>query len=303
MIQNTKVIVTGGCGFIGSHLVDKLIDLSYDVHVIDDESAESNDVFYYNPKAYYYKIDIADLSVRDNYHNHIFSNASFLFHMAAESRIVPAIKDPVKATTTNVIGTVKVLELARKHQIKRVMYSSTSSVYGLKCELPTTEATPIDCLNPYSSTKLCGEEMVKLYSKMYGVDSCIFRYFNVYGERSPTKGQYAPVVGLFLKQREKNKPLIIFGNGEKRRDFIHVHDVVTANLLAMRHPQAIEGEVFNVGSGKNYSINEIASFISEDIDYEDARIGEAEHTLADIYKIRNKFGFTPIYDVKEWIIS
>jgi len=301
MIQKTKVIVTGGCGFIGSHLVDRLIDLSYDVHVIDDESAESNEVFYHNSKAHYYKIDIDDLSVHNSYHNHIFANVNFIFHMAAESRIVPAIKDPVKAATTNVIGTVKVLELARKHKIQRVMYSSTSSVYGLKCTLPTDELTQIDCLNPYSSTKFCGEEMVKLYSKMYGLDTCIFRYFNVYGERSPTKGQYAPVIGLFLKQRDENKPLVIFGNGEKRRDFVHVHDVVDANLLAMQHPTPIYGEIFNVGSGVNYSINEIASFVSDDIEYKDAREGEAENTLADIHKILNILGFVPRYEVKKWI--
>lgn len=292
-----NVIVTGGCGFIGSHLVDRLVD-NYNVYVIDDESAESNDVFYKNKKATYFKIDILD---SDKIDKSILENTKTIFHLAAESRIGPAIKNPTKATTTNVMGTVKLLELCRAYNIDRFIYSSTSSVYGLTDKLPTDESCEIDCLNPYASTKFCGEEMVRVYTKLYGVDSCIFRYFNVFGERSPTKGVYAPVIGIFLNQLKNNTALTIVGDGEQRRDFVHVYDIVQANLLAFNHKEKINGSTFNVGSGINYSMNEIASFISDNFIHIPFREGEARHTLANISKIKNILNYNPEIDVKKWI--
>jgi UDP-glucose 4-epimerase len=294
----SKVIVTGGKGFIGSHLVDKLIDLKYEVHVIDDESAESNEKFYENENAIYHKISINDLNKNNST---FFKNAIVVFHLAAESRIGPAIKDPLKAIKVNVLGTGILLELSRHFNIKKFIYSSTSSVYGLKCKIPTDEKTDIDCLNPYSATKFGGEELVRMYSKMYNLDTCIFRYFNVFGERSPTKGVYAPVIGLFFKALESNENLKIVGDGEQRRDFVHVNDVVSANILAFKHDNLLNGEVFNVGCGKNYSINEIASFISKNSEYIPFREGEARNTLANIDKIKNILNYTPNFDVKQWI--
>jgi len=298
-MNNSKnnVIVTGGCGFIGSHLVDKLVN-DYNVYVIDDESAESNDVFYKNPKATYFKLDILEA---DKIDVSILENTKTIFHLAAESRIGPAIKNPTKATTTNVMGTVKLLEICRAYKIDRFIYSSTSSVYGLTDKLPTDELCEIDCLNPYASTKFCGEEMIRVYTKLYGVDSCIFRYFNVFGERSPTKGVYAPVIGIFLNQLKNNTPLTIVGDGEQRRDFVHVYDIVQANLLAFNHKEKINGSTFNVGSGINYSMNEIASFISDNSTHIPFREGEARHTLANISKIKNVLNFDPKIDVKTWI--
>ena len=292
-----NVIVTGGCGFIGSHLVDRLVD-NYNVYVIDDESAESNDIFHKNNKAIYFKIDILDSAKIDS---SILENTKTIFHLAAESRIGPAIKNPTKATTTNVMGTVKLLELCRAYNIERFIYSSTSSVYGLTDKLPTDESCEIDCLNPYASTKFCGEEMVRVYTKLYGIDSCIFRYFNVFGERSPTKGIYAPVIGIFLNQLKNNTPLTIVGDGEQRRDFVHVYDIVQANILACNYKENINGNTFNVGSGKNHSMNEIASFISNNPTHIPYREGEARHTLADISKIKKVLNFNPKIDVKVWI--
>lgn len=294
-----NVIVTGGCGFIGSHLVDHLVD-NYNVYVIDDESAESNDIFYKNNKATYFKIDILD---SDKIDPSILQNTKTIFHLAAESRIGPAIKNPTKATITNVMGTVKLLELCRAYNIDRFIYSSTSSVYGLTDKLPTDESCEIDCLNPYASTKFCGEEMVRVYTKLYRIDSCIFRYFNVFGERSPTKGIYAPVIGIFLNQLKNNTPLTIVGDGEQRRDFVHVYDIVQANLLAFNHKEKINGSTFNVGSGINYSMNEIASFISDNSIHIPFREGEARHTLANISKIKNILNYKPEIDVKEWIYN
>jgi UDP-glucose 4-epimerase len=295
-----NIIVTGGCGFIGSHLVDQLVNDNYNVYVIDDESAESNDVFYKNPKATYFKLDILEADKIDAF---IFEKTRAIFHLAAESRIGPAIKNPTKATTTNVMGTVKLLELCRTYNIDRFIYSSTSSVYGLTEKLPTDEQCEIDCLNPYASTKFCGEEMIRVYTKLYGIDSCIFRYFNVFGERSPTKGIYSPVIGIFLNQLKNNTLLTIVGDGEQRRDFVHVHDIVQANILAFNHKEKINGSTFNVGSGVNYSMNEIASFISDNSIHIPFREGEARHTLANISKIKNVLDFNPRVDVKKWIFN
>lgn len=295
-----KIIVTGACGFIGSHLVDRLVELDYDVYGIDDLSAESNDQFYFNDGATYIKRDINELYEVDY---KIFKHARAIFHLAAESRIGPAIKNPLKATTTNVLGTTRLLELAREFKVDKFIYSSTSSVYGNTTRLPTNSNCPIDCLNPYSATKYCGEEMVRMYSKMFGLKTCVFRYFNVFGERSPTKGQYAPVIGLFLKARAESKKIKIVGNGQQRRDFVHVSDVVQANISAidMDPTYPWNGHPLNIGSGENLSINEIAAMISPKIEYIPQRIGEAQNTLADLTLAKTFLSFKPMTDVKTWI--
>lgn len=291
-----KVIVTGGCGFIGSHLVDQLIDLNLQVVVIDDLSAESNDKFYYNNAADYYEVDINSHLLP---HEDIFRKAKWVFHLAAESRIGPAIKDPLKAAQNNIIGTVRMLEYSRMYGVSKFMYSSTSSVYGNMCELPTKENSPIDCLNPYSATKYSGEEMVKMYNKMYNLNAVIFRYFNVFGERSPHAGPYAPVIGIFQKQKNKNLPLTIVGDGEQRRDFVHVGDVAAANILAAQSD--VDWGIFNIGSGSNISVNEIAEMISSNVTYIPERPGEARHTLAHIENAYNLLGYRPLTTIKDYL--
>lgn len=296
-----KVIVTGGEGFIGSHLVDRLIDMNYDVIVIDDESAESNETFYKNPNATYYNFSILELWNMDH---RIFKDVKCIFHLAAESRIGPAIKNPIKAVNTNVVGTTILLELAKEFNIKKFIYSSTSSVYGLRFILPINENNTIDCLNTYSATKFAGEEMVRMYSKLYGLDTCIFRYFNVFGERSPTKGIYAPVVGLFLKAYRQGNTINVVGDGEQKRDFVHVKDVIEANILAFLHKNPINGQVFNIGYGKYNSINELANiFVENGIkkEYIPERIGEARHTLADISLASSVLNYKPKYNIIDWI--
>ncbi len=292
-----KTIVTGGCGFIGSHIVDRLIELNCQVLVIDDLSASENEQFYFNDKAEYHKIDICD---KDNIEN-LFVDVDYVFHLAAESRIQPAIKNPSRAYNVNVIGTLNILELSRKYNIKRIMYSSTSSVYGLTNQLPTSEIVSIDCLNPYAHSKYTGEELFRQYWKEYNVDSVIFRYFNVFGERSPIKGQYAPVVGIFLNQLKNNTDLTIVGDGLKKRDFIYVGDIVTANIDAMNYNGNLESKTINIGSGDNITIKEIADLISNNQVHIDPRPGEAENTLADITIAKNLLNFNPKTDVKDWI--
>jgi len=294
----TKSLVTGGAGFIGSHIVDKLIELGHEVIGIDNESAESNEEFYWNDKAQNYKYDICDYEKTRT----LYDEVDYVFHLAAESRIQPAILNPIEAVTKNCVGTCTVLQCAREAGVKKVVYSSTSSGYGFN-EPPNHENQSDDCLNPYSVSKVAGEKLCKMYNDLFGLKTVIFRYFNVYGERSPIRGQYAPVIGIFLRQRKDGEPLTIVGDGEQRRDFTHVSDVVQANILAATKDidDDFYGELYNVGNGVNYSINEIANAISENQINIPARIGESRTTLANNGKLRTIFGWIPQVNLMDWV--
>ena len=292
-----KVLVTGGCGFIGSTLTDKLIEMGYDVTVLDNLSAECHDEFYFNEKAKYYHFDISDYEQT----RPLYDNVDYVFHLAAESRIQPTINNPIQAVKTNVLGTETVLQCSREAGVKRVMYSSTSSAYGLKNSCPLKEDMPNDCLNPYSVSKVSGEELCKMYTKLFGLKTIIFRYFNVYGDREPTKGQYAPVVGLFLRQLKVQEKLTIVPDGTQRRDFTHVDDVVQANILAMQVDHEHYGEVFNVGTGTNNSVLELADMISKNQKFIEPRIGEAYETLADNTKLKTVLGWKPTIKIEDYI--
>lgn len=295
-----KALVTGGAGFIGSNLVDKLINLGWEVVVIDNESAECNEKFYWNSKADNHKLDICDYEVTRN----LYNNVDYVFHLAAESRLQPAIENPINAVIKNAVGTCTVLQCSREADVKKVIYSSTSSAYGLN-KYPNVETDPNDCLNPYSVSKVCGEELCKMYTKLYGLKTIIFRYFNVYGERSPTTGQYAPVIGIFLKQRDEGKSLTIVGDGMQKRDFIHVQDVVSANILSAEIdiPSEYYGQIFNIGSGENISILEIANQISNKQVHLSPRKGEARTTLSNIQKVKTILNWKPDIKLKEWILK
>ena len=294
-----KSLVTGGAGFIGSNLVDRLLDLGHEVVVIDNEYSDAHDQFYWNDKAENYKYDICD------YENTrpLYDGVDYVFHIAAEARIQPAIENPIRAVSINSVGTCTVLQCAREAGVRRVMYSSTSSAYGLKNELPNTESQPDDCLNPYSISKTNGEKLCSMYTSLYGLETVIFRYFNVYGERQPLKGQYAPVVGIFLRQRAAGEPLTIVGDGEQRRDFTYVGDVVNANIMAAISNQEEEafGEVYNVGTGTNYSVNEVAAMISDNTTNIPPRPAEARLSLANNKKIYEAFGWSPRVKLEEWV--
>ena len=292
------IIVTGGAGFIGSNLVDRLLRDGHRVVCVDNESAVSNDKFYWNDKAENHVVDI-----RDPECDKLFSGIDYVFHLAAESRIQPAIENPENAVDINCVGTCKVMQSARNHKVKRVMYSSTSAAYGLTEVCPQDENLPEDCLNPYSVSKVAGEKICKMYWDLFGVECIIFRYFNVYGERSPVSGQYAPVLGIFLDQESDGKPLTVVGSGENLRDFIHVYDIVEANVLAMEKHLSSEhiGEVYNVGFGDNHSINDIALMISENKIHINERPGEAKTTLCDYSKIKSALGWEPKIKVSDWI--
>jgi UDP-glucose 4-epimerase len=293
-----KSLVTGGAGFIGSNLVDKLLDLGHEVVVIDNEYSDVHDQFYWNDKAQNYKYDIRD------YENTrpLYNGVDFVFHIAAEARIQPAIENPIQAVSINSVGTCTVLQCAREAGVKRVMYSSTSSAYGMN-ESPNVETQPDDCLNPYSVSKVNGEKLCKMYTSLYGLPTICFRYFNVYGERQPLRGQYAPVIGIFLRQRSSGESLTIVGDGNQRRDFTHVSDVVMANILAATSSidSKFFGEVFNVGTGTNHSVNQIAGMISKNKVNLSPRPGESRVTLANNQKIQKVFGWKPSVNVEDWI--
>ena len=290
-------LVTGGAGFIGSNLVDYLLSKGHQVVCVDDESAD-NEKFYWNDKAWNVNADITDYKTMKN----AFTNVDYVFHLSAESRLQPAINNPIEAVHKNCVGTATMLQCAREAKVKRFVYSSTSSAYGNN-SCPNTEDQPDDCLNPYSASKAAGEKFCKMYSNLYGLETVVLRYFNVFGERSPTRGQYAPVIGIFQRQRDAGEPLTIVGDGTQRRDFIYVGDVARANELAALMPGVKDhlGQVFNVGSGINYSVQEIADAISDNQIYIPRREGEMETTWSNIDKVNRVIGWKPKIDVLEWI--
>ena len=289
-------LVTGAAGFIGSNLVDYLLEQGHNVICVDNESAD-NEKFHWNGKAWNVNADITDYKTMKN----AFTNVDYVFHLAAESRLQPAIENPIQAVHRNCVGTTVMLQCAREAGVKRFVYSSTSSGYGNNL-YPNVETQPDDCLNPYSASKVAGEKFCKMYYNLYGLETVVLRYFNVFGHRSPQRGQYAPVIGIFQRQRDAGEPLTIVGDGSQRRDFVHVEDVARANYLASLVPlKGHEGEVFNVGSGNNYSIQEIADAISKNQVYINMRDGEMDTTLADISRIGSIIGWKPEIDVLQWV--
>ena len=298
-------LVTGAAGFIGSNLVDYLLDKGHSVVCVDNESAD-NDKFHWaleNGQAINVNGDITDYKFMKN----VFTGVDYVFHLAAESRLQPAIENPIRAVTKNCVGTTVMLQCAREAGVKRFIYSSTSSVYGNN-PWPNVETQPDDSLNPYSASKVAAEKFCKMYTDLYGLETVVLRYFNVFGERSPSRGQYAPVISIFDRQKADGEALTLVGDGSQKRDFVYVKDVARANYLASIMPLKkggydYAGEVFNVGSGKNYSVKEIADAISDNQVNIAERTGEMDTTLANIDKIREVIGWVPEVDVLEWIKS
>ena len=293
-----KVIVTGGSGFIGGHIVDRLVASGKEVLVIDDESAQCNESFYKNNDATYYKKDISSYKEIES----LFEGIDVVFHLAAESRIQPSLLNPIKATKTNVLGTCNVLQASRDYDVDRVIYSSTSACYGLINTPPLVENMPQDHLNPYSLTKCAGEDLCVMYTKLFKLKTISLRYFNVYGARAPTVGQYSPVVGLLLKQSKEGQPMTIVGDGLQERDFVHISDVISANILAATTSnEEAFGQVFNIGTGSSISILSLANFIGTGHCFIDARVGEARNTLADSAKAKTILGWVPTKNIFEYL--
>ena len=279
-------------------MVERLLLEGHEVVCVDNESADSNEKFHWSPVASNHKVDISKKEgVRS-----LFDEVDYVFHMAAESRIMNTIGNPVKAVTTNSLGTSVVLQCAREAGCKRVVYSSTSSIYGNN-DSPNNESMSPDCLNPYSSSKYAGEMFCRNYSELFGLRTMVLRYFNVYGERAPEKGLYAPVTAIFARQKRNRQSLTVVGDGLQRRDFVNVKDVVDANFRAATEcvPESLFGTVFNVGTGRNYSILDMAKWMSDDISFLPERPGEMRETLADISKISLVLGWKPTVDLESYI--
>lgn len=293
-----RSLVTGGAGFIGSNMVERLLREGHDVVCVDNESAESNDRFHWNPSAENHKVDVCDMDAM----KHLFRGVDYVFHMAAESRIMQTMNNPVKAARTNLVGTTTVLQCARENGCRRVVYSSTSSVYGGN-PAPNREDMHPDCLNPYSASKYAGEMLCRNYTELFGLDTVVLRYFNVYGIRHPEKGQYAPVIAIFARQRRSLEDLTVVGDGLQRRDFVNVVDVVDANFRAatVPMPQDSLGTPFNIGTGRNYSVLQIAEWMSKKIRFLPARPGEMKETLADNTKAKDVLGWRPTVDLENYI--
>ena len=293
-----KSLVTGGMGFIGSHLVKELRELGHVVICVDN--ANLPDDFHYDDSVNRVKGDIRDYALMKT----LMEGVDYVFHLAAESKIGTCIDNPIQAASTNELGTCTLLQAARDNNVKRFIYSSTSAAYGGN-ECPNVETQPDDCLNPYSVSKSNGEKLCKMYNDLFGLKTVSFRYFNVYGERQPIRGQYAPVVGIFLRQRAAGEALTIVGDGEQRRDFTHVSDVVQANVLAATTEvdESAFGQLYNIGNGKNYSVNELAAMISDNTTNIPPRIGEARISLANNNKMKTTFGWNPQVKLSDWVAA
>lgn len=286
-----KIIVTGGAGFIGSNLVDKLIEKGHDVFVIDNLS--TGKIENVNEKAKFLQTDLVNVS--QDFLDSLVSGAHYVFHLAAKARVQPSIADPIEFNEHNVKATLKLLDACRRSgSVKRFIFSSSSSVYGQSDILPFEETMPTNPISPYALQKLVGEQYCQLYSKIYKLDTVCLRYFNVYGNRQPTSGAYCTVLGIFKGQKRDGKPLTITNDGEQKRDFTHVSDVVDANILAMEvnSETPLNGQCFNIGYGNSVSINEIASYFGGEKIYT-GNVIEPRETLANNSKARTLLKWEP----------
>jgi len=280
-------LVTGGAGFIGSNLVDALIEAGHEVRVIDNLSTGKRERV--NAKAEFIQADFTQL---DQIKAH-FVGVDGVFHVGALPRIPFSIDHPIESAQANIFGTLCVLTAARDAKVKRVVYSASSSAYGAQEVLPLRPDMPANPLNPYALFKYVGEKIAEQFYRFYGLETVSLRYFNVYGPRMADEGAYVTVISIFKRQRKAGQSLTIHGDGEQTRDFTHVSDIVRANLLAMSSTHVGHGEVLNAGAGEQHSVNEIASLIGGPIVHEESRKGEARHTRADTALTKELLGWEP----------
>lgn len=281
-----KVIVTGGAGFIGSHIVDALINEEYEVHIVDNMSAGKKENI--NPRATMHKVDICDMDSLLP----IFVGASYVFHEAAVPQVQYSIEHPIETNNINVNGLLNILEASRINKIKRVIFASSCSVYGDQEKLPITEDMKTSPLSPYALHKYIGENYMKLYSDIYRLETVCLRYFNVYGPRQSVDGSYPLVIARFLDLKKKGEKLLIVGDGENTRDYVNVVDVARANILAMKSEKVGKGEVINIGTGYQASVNKIAELVGGEVEHIAPRL-EPKNLQADILKAKELFGWEP----------
>lgn len=293
-----RVLVTGGAGFIGSHLVDCLLDDDHMVIVLDNLSTGRRENLAHhsrNPGLEFNQVDICDFNKITPY----FKDVEWVFHLAALADIVPSIRDPIGYHRSNVNGTVNVLEASRLSGVKRFIYIASSSCYGIPDVYPTPETAEIRPQYPYALTKYIGECYAMHWCKIYKLPVISLRLFNVYGPRARTSGTYGAVFGVFLAQKLNNQPFTVVGDGNQTRDFTFVADVVEAIILAAK--SNLSGEILNVGSGNTYSVNKLVDLLGGRVVYITRRPGESDCTFADISKITRLLGWKPRVSFEEGV--
>ena len=291
-----KVLVTGGCGFIGSHVIDALIADEHEIIVIDNCSTGRLE----NLNHIKHKVQIIQDDIRsyNSWEKH-FKSVEWVVHLAALADIVPSIQDPLNYFRANVDGTFNVLQASLKYNVKRFIYAASSSCYGIPDEYPTNESAEIKPQYPYALTKRLGEELVLHWAQVYNLPAVSLRFFNVYGTRSRTSGTYGAMFGVFLAQKLNDMPFTIIGNGTQTRDFTYVTDVASAVLVALE--SNISGEIYNVGSGKTVSVNRIADLLGGEKTFIPKRPGEPDSTFADIEKIHKDMKWVPSISIEEGV--
>lgn len=309
-----KCVVTGGAGFVGSNLVDELISQGHEVVVIDNLCNGKKENI--NPNATFIKADL-NCCRQGSYPSSVYKqfpcpsrdtalvenaiqDSHVIFHLAALARVQPSIEDPVSFNDSNVGGTLNILMIAKKLGIKRFVYSASSSAYGNAKIFPTPESHPTNPLSPYGLQKLIGEQYCKVFAICYGLETVCLRYFNVFGERQSLDGAYCLVMGIFANQKLQGKPMTIVGDGEQRRDFTYVGDIVRANILASKSDRVGYGEVINIGNGDNRSVNQLADLIGGPREHIENRL-EPKQTLADNKKALDLLGWSPTVTLEEWM--
>jgi len=292
-----KYVVTGGAGFIGSNLVDRLVNQNHEVHVIDNFISGKKENC--NENAKYHDINIAK-EVNLGIIEKVLDKCDTVFHCAALARVQPSIINPIKYEKNNTIGIMNMLKCSEDMGVRRFVYSASSSAYGSTKKLPSKESDKPNPISPYANQKYYGELCCKMFSKIYNIETVSLRYFNVYGERQNLGGAYATVVGIFLNQLINKNPLTINGDGNQRRDFTYVGDVVSANILAAKSKNVGKGEVINIGNGENISINELAKNIGGEVVFNEP-LNEPFANLADIKKAKKLLDWEPTTDLISWI--
>ncbi len=287
------VVVTGGAGFIGSHLADALVDCGFRVRVVDNFATGRRERL--NPHAELFDADIRDAAAIAPAFT---GEVDCVFHTAALPRIPLSIAKPVQTHMANVVGTLNVLMAVREAKIRRFIFSGSSSVYGYQDRLPFTEAMAPNPQSPYALQKFVGEEYARMFHRLYGVQAVTLRYFAVYGPRMAEEGAYMLAIAAFLRARREGRPLEIHGDGEQTRDFTHVRDVVAANILAM-DTEVADGRPINIGFGKNVSINRIAQIFGGPTVHTPARAGDMRDTLADRTLAEKLLGWTPRVSIEQ----
>ena len=296
-----RAIVTGGAGFIGSNLVDELLEKGWGVIILDDLSTGKKENV--NANAKLYRVDISTMKDLENPRRNVwrlFEGVDIVFHLAAKARVQPSIVDPISFNKINVEGTLNILLASHNAKVKRVVYSASSSAYGNATKFPTPEEHPTSPLSPYGLQKYIGEQYCKMFSEVYGLDTVSLRYFNIYGERMNLEGAYCLVMGIFAKQMKEGKPLTINNDGKQKRDFTYVGDAINANILAATRKENFKGDVFNIGNGNNFSINEVADMMGGEKKYGN-KVAEPFQTLADNSKAMLMLDWDPKGDLPSWI--